>query len=674
MLAAGTYVLFGKNRDYWAALPLAPWGGGQAEWYIARDIQPGSELRSGRSWRIDVEVTWDGPPRPSGVALDHLTKELSRVSRGVPTIASVTKTTARVVYYAAQPSAVEEMVRTASAKDPTCVIRWAATLDEAWSAVFEVVESLREAWSDEDWITGESTLPASRQTRPRFRLGPRIERYGPGLAFRATDTATGGEVMLWPYPVARGRPRIVERLRRATRAAEKLDSPNLCRVVAFGVLPTGVPFMASELPTGRTLRYAIDTGGLPLETAVALLGRVASALADAHDHDVVHGLLTPERVALEPRPPDTVVPKVVGVGVAQLSWSEVLSPLFDAAHELGDTGYSAPEAGPGQPSARASDIYSLGLIAYELLTGQHAFAHARGPIDLAKRKANGVVEPPSRVVPGLPAQVDQVLDRALRPHPVDRYETMRAFAADLRQLAPQVGGLAQGALPDEKSDTLLGRVPKTLMVRDRARDLQAIDTLVLHEVQRALREAIVAEHEGDTPDGRAAREAAAKLFLDALEIDTKERMAPLVGGFRDEEPWALDLVSELEGDGWPQAHAHAARRMSRYVTGGGDASLWLIGKWLLLPRRLNASLYVGERLRTITGIDEAAADRIVEAGAIRNVLAHLADYKTGRRKKMGRAARWFERDERARTLTLRHEVLDWLEALVTQVAGSRRPR
>ncbi|MCA9610338.1 MAG: serine/threonine protein kinase [Myxococcales bacterium] len=638
--------------------------GSGAELFVARVLDRGPSVRPGRPWRIDLEISWEGS-RPDERLFDDLASELHRLHDAHAVIAEIRSHSLRLVHYGAAADQLPDLVQRASSANPDCVIRWSAIRDDGWSSVAQLMSAHSAAWS------AEARLDEAVLMTDRYALQGTIDYPPPGLVHRGLDRGTKRIVALWTHPAAVGRPALIDHLRRAALDAVRVDSPNVLKTLDFGVLPSGTPFAASELPLGRTLRYAIEAGDLSFAVRVGIAGRVARGLASAHELGVVHGNLAPELIVLEPAPRSTVVPKVVGLGVARPDW--IGSPAPDLSMAM----YSAPECGLGGTAAVASDIYSLAMIVFELVTGRHPFGDAVSPLEVVRRKAAGVWTPASQLMPGIPESLEEIFDRALRPHPIDRYESMRALAADLERVAshssppetPRAMSRRAPTPPDVPAvgpadeNTLVARIPRTMLVEDLIVRLRATNSLVHQEIGRALRETIMAEHEGESVDGRAATEQAAKLFLDALEITLQSRLASLRHRFERE------LLEELEAHVRERPREHTALRLQRFLTAGGDASVRLIGEWMSLEPRF------GEVVRAAAEVPAERVRDVIEAGAMRNVLAHLAEYKSGKRRRLGGAERWFRvepRDEGSRDVVLRLEALRWLEDLVCQVAEGER--
>jgi serine/threonine-protein kinase len=220
--------------------------------------------------------------------------------------------------------------------------------------------------------------------------------------------------------------RFVKRFRREARAAASLSHPNVVAVHDVGV-HQGSPFIVMEHVPGRTLAELVRDGGPMDPGRVAEIGEaVARALGAAHTAGIVHRDVKPGNVMVTA---DGRV-KVLDFGIARaLRWT----PLTDTPAVQGTAEYMAPEYVRGEGADPRSDMYSLGVVLYELLAGRPPFT-GDSPLQVAYKHLEEAPAPPDVVRPGLPAGLTAVVMRCLAKDPGDRYRRAEELAADLGRL------------------------------------------------------------------------------------------------------------------------------------------------------------------------------------------------------------------------------------------------
>lgn len=256
----------------------------------------------------------------------------------------------------------------------------------------------------------------------RYRLIETIGSGGTAAVWRAEDIETGVMVALKVLHDGVD-PSLRERAQREAKVLEQLDHPNLVRVVDSGE-DDGVPYLAMQLLEGEALSAIIATrGAIPCEEAVALVADVADGLGHAHAAGVIHRDVKPGNIVCHES-----VPTLVDFGIArQLDATTLTRGLV-----VGTASYLAPEQAQGLALTPACDVYALGCVLYELLTGSPPF-QGDSPVTIALKHVQEDPVPPSDLVPGLPAAVDAVVLRtlskepALRPH--DGTDLARALRA-----------------------------------------------------------------------------------------------------------------------------------------------------------------------------------------------------------------------------------------------------
>nr|WP_030384332.1 serine/threonine-protein kinase [Streptomyces sp. NRRL S-241] len=223
-----------------------------------------------------------------------------------------------------------------------------------------------------------------------------------------------------------------------SKVAATIEHPHIVPVFEAGEAD-GLLYIAMRLVEGPDLRVMLDrTGPLPLDTAARITGQVASALDAAHAHDLVHRDVKPGNILIAPGP-DRDHPEhayLTDFGLMKKSLS--LTGFTTDGQFVGTVAYVAPEQISGKPVDGRCDVYGLGCVVYEALTGEPPFQRDE---DIALLWAHQYDTPPapSTLRPGLPEAVDEVLGKALAKSPDDRWNSCLEFAGALRQAGAGAG-------------------------------------------------------------------------------------------------------------------------------------------------------------------------------------------------------------------------------------------
>ncbi len=260
------------------------------------------------------------------------------------------------------------------------------------------------------------------------------------------------------------------RLRREAKAASRLDHPNSVRVIDFGEEPDGLLYIAMELLDGLDLFQTLERQW-PISDirTIDLVCQTLSALAVAHDMGIVHRDLKPENIMLIARVDDDGGPrdivKVCDFGIAKTADAsdDPKQPgkraLTTQGILIGTPEYMSPEQCRGQPLDARSDLYSVGVILYQILTGRLPF-QAASAIDVVLKHVSEEPEPPSAIRPGLSPKLEEVCLRALRKRPDDRYANAREMRAELRAIVDVATSDASPLSPELR---LIARNAETLL-------------------------------------------------------------------------------------------------------------------------------------------------------------------------------------------------------------------
>jgi serine/threonine-protein kinase len=283
-----------------------------------------------------------------------------------------------------------------------------------------------------------------------YRVEAPVARSGMASIYRATDLRDNRPVALKiPHPDMEADPILSDRFHREASIGEKLNHPKVMRV--FGGEKRSRIYMVMEWCEGRLLRKILDEGRIPQDRAIRIAIGVLDALDYIHANGVVHRDLKPENIMVDAE--DNI--KLIDFGIASDSAARRLTYANFTA-TLGTPNYISPEQVKGKRGDGRSDIYSMGVILYEMLSGKLPFS---GPTPLAamnERLLNHPV-PPRVADPSISPQLQEVIYRALERDPRNRYPKARDFALDLEHL-DQVGVEDRAELRDwEKRKSQLSR-------------------------------------------------------------------------------------------------------------------------------------------------------------------------------------------------------------------------
>jgi eukaryotic-like serine/threonine-protein kinase len=272
-------------------------------------------------------------------------------------------------------------------------------------------------------------MPEAGDTLDHYQLDAAIARSGMSMLFRATDLNTGETVAIKiPHPELEADPILVERFRREQEIGQELDHPGV--VKTFGADPNGAPrsrlYMVIEWVEGRLLRSILnEQRPLPVNRAVNFTLQICDALDTMHKHGVVHRDLKPENIMVDAD--DRI--KLIDFGIAMKEDARRLT-FVDMSATLGTPDYISPEQVKGQRGDQRSDIYSLGVLLYEMLTGEPPFS---GPNPLAVMNERVLHDPvPARQRrPEISPELNEIIKRAMEREPRNRYQTASEMALEL---------------------------------------------------------------------------------------------------------------------------------------------------------------------------------------------------------------------------------------------------
>ena len=274
-----------------------------------------------------------------------------------------------------------------------------------------------------------------RTLNHRYLIEDKIGEGGFGAVFRGKQIATGREValkILHPHNVHDET--IVARFRREAEACSKLRDPHTVTTYDFDETPDGILYLAMELLRGRALHHLQKAEGPLAPTRVLrIMDQVAASLSEAHANGIVHRDMKPENVFIESRAGEDHV-KVLDFGIAKVMSDDRQVPALTAVGQtLGTLEFMSPEQLRGQKLDGRSDIYALGMMAYEMLTGKLPFQSAKTPIDIINFHMKTEAPPPSRLDQNIaiPGTVDAIIVKMVQKDREDRFANANALREEI---------------------------------------------------------------------------------------------------------------------------------------------------------------------------------------------------------------------------------------------------
>jgi len=284
----------------------------------------------------------------------------------------------------------------------------------------------------------DSAASTSRLWKNRYLIEKELGRGGFGAVYLARDQQLLSKpvvvkVLLEEASLA---PYIQKKFQQEIEALARIDHPGIVGVLDVGETPEGKPFLVMQFVEGVTLRSLITAGGVKLRNASRIVLQICQALTAAHEKGVYHRDLKPENIMLQTLPDGDVQVKLIDFGIAAVKDSQVMGQT-QTSMVVGTLAYMAPEQVLGKASA-ASDIYAVGVIAFEMLTGERP-----------ENSPTGVSKKPRELRPDLPAEIEEIILKALSYLPEDRPARPRDFS-DKFAGSPEPASMTV-PMPDEAS-------------------------------------------------------------------------------------------------------------------------------------------------------------------------------------------------------------------------------
>src|SRR3954470_11521186 len=297
----------------------------------------------------------------------------------------------------------------------------------------------------------------------RYRVVRKLGTGGMAHVYLAEDQELGRSVAIKMLDERHSQDeQFVERFRREAKNAAGLSHPNIVSIYDRGQAE-GTYYIAMEYLEGRTLKELLITRGpTPMTVAIDYARQILSALGFAHRHGIVHRDIKPHNVVVAP---DGRL-KVTDFGIARSGTSQ----MTETGSIIGTAQYLSPEQAKGAPVTPASDIYSVGIVLYEMLTGLVPFT-GDTPLEIAMKHLSTTPLPPSEARPDVPHELDSIVLRALAKNPEDRYQSAEEMDVDLARVArgqavaPETEEMATQVLRGAGAVTTISSAPTQVVRR-----------------------------------------------------------------------------------------------------------------------------------------------------------------------------------------------------------------
>jgi serine/threonine protein kinase len=284
----------------------------------------------------------------------------------------------------------------------------------------------------------------------RYRIYRRLGQGGLSTIFAATDLGTDSVVaikvsdpaqlvvraMNYAMDTARARDywdEMLERMRREAETLATIAHPNIVRFEGTGMINDDLRYVVMEFLRGHTLRDEIDCdGAFELSKAVGVALEVASALIEVHARGIVHRDINPRNIMIA----DCAI-KLIDFGIAKFPQPPGAPPFTQHSTLSGTVAYASPEQCASHPVDHRSDIYSLGVVLYEMATGQRPFT-GRTPTEVALKQIQSEPKPPRSINPAISVAMEKAILRALAKDPADRQQSAEELSEELRTSSNQI--------------------------------------------------------------------------------------------------------------------------------------------------------------------------------------------------------------------------------------------
>jgi serine/threonine-protein kinase len=425
---------------------------------------------------------------------------------------------------------------------------------------------------------------------------------GMSRVFIAEDSSLGRKVVVKVLPPDLAATVNVERFRREIQLAARLQHPHIVPVLSAGI-SEGLPYYTMPFIEGESLRARLARSGeLPIQEAVRILRDVLSALSYAHEHGVVHRDIKPDNILLTG---SHALVADFGVAKALSASTNAGSSLTSLGVALGTPAYMAPEQAAADPAAdHRADVYGVGAVAYEMLTGHQVFS-ARSPQAMLAAHAVEKPEPVAKRRPTVPSALSALVMRALEKHAADRQQSAGEMLGELEAAVTPSGATAPTAVHGTSASWWPRRTALASL---------AVVAVVIAGAAYGISSRWFTQH------GAAASTSSTEPHLNAVAVIP---FANTGGDPRD----------EYFSDGMTDELAHALSRLPQLRVAGRSSSYSYKGKAIPsqeIGRALNVSAVVegsirraGKRVRIIAQLTNAADGRVMWSDAFESSASDL---------------------------------------------------
>ncbi len=289
-----------------------------------------------------------------------------------------------------------------------------------------------------DPIRLPATELAGKLLNGRYLVQKELKRGGMGVVYLAQDQQLHSRPVVVKVLLdeAYQSDYVVQKFRQEVEALSRIDHPGIVGIIDAGELQNGRPFIVMQYVEGVTLRSVLSAEGMNLERVAEILKQTGRALTAAHSRGIFHRDLKPDNIMLQDLGHGEEQVKIIDFGIAKVKDS-VVAPSTSLNLSPGTVAYMAPEQLSGRPITAATDIFALGAIAYEMVTGRKPFNPETG-FELLQMHQNGVRVKPADLRPSLPVPAQEVILKALSFNPTERYTSPREFGDTLDRALGQV--------------------------------------------------------------------------------------------------------------------------------------------------------------------------------------------------------------------------------------------